>query len=112
MSLEQNDHIEKDIETLKKERDLLLVKKEIQKLKRQESREKNFKKYFKVCLTIVIYAAAMYGLLLIVLSLSDKRSSVAMIITGLLMITPLFIIKIKQSSNKESELEKMKDLFK
>ena len=89
------DQRDKDIEDLKKERDLLLLKDEINKLKRNkkiktEVKEKS-KKYIKIFLSVLIYISATYGVLLLMIS----EKNIGLIFTGVFLVTPLLIKLIR-----------------
>ena len=91
MGFKDNNELDKEIEELKRERDLLSLKDEIKKLKRKknigEEVKKKSKKFFKVFWSVLIYLSAAYGLLLIAISNGD----ISPLIGGSIMLIPIIV---------------------
>ena len=97
MNLDVKNEEEKTIEELKKERDLLLLKDEINRLKRAEQRDKKIRKAPKLILNFVVYFLAVNGAGLLFSGVFFGRGDQAEIIVfGCIFLIPLALKMFKE----------------
>lgn len=113
MLSENEDKINDELEKLKKERDTLLLKHEIKKLKKAESREQDIKNLSKKIIinsakTLVYLLAALGVFLFLIGSTFARGREPGLIIGGLALTLPLIVMLVTISHNKQKISEEKK----